>query len=107
MRPDQIAKLPGYDLDMHRNREEARALMRKLGYGPGNRLKVKVTTRDWSKYRDCSARSSPRRYRQDFAIGNEFAANLLHDAYCFMSCPTHATASRKCENSIGADPGQQ
>ena len=26
--------------------------MRKLGYGPDNRLKVKVTTRDWSMYRD-------------------------------------------------------
>jgi len=26
--------------------------MRKLGYGPDNRLKVKVTTRDWSLYRD-------------------------------------------------------
>jgi peptide/nickel transport system substrate-binding protein len=37
---------------VHKNREEARALMRKLGYGPDNRLKVKVTTRDWSLYRD-------------------------------------------------------
>jgi len=52
MPPDQIAKLPGYGLDVHKNREEARALMRKLGYGPDNRLKVKVTTRDWSQYRD-------------------------------------------------------
>jgi hypothetical protein len=26
--------------------------MRKLGYGPDNRLKIKVTTRDWSLYRD-------------------------------------------------------
>src|SRR5258705_1264860 len=52
MPPDQIAKLPGYGLDVHKNREEARALMRKLGYGPDNRLKVKVTTRDWAVYRD-------------------------------------------------------
>jgi peptide/nickel transport system substrate-binding protein len=52
MPPDQIAKLPGYGLDVPKNREEARALMRKLGYGPDNRLKVKVTTRDWSWYRD-------------------------------------------------------
>jgi len=54
-----------------------------------------------------SARSSTRRYRQDLAVANEIAANLLQDAHCFMSCPTHATTSRKCENSIGADPGQQ
>jgi peptide/nickel transport system substrate-binding protein len=52
MPADQIAKLPGYGLDVQKNREEARALMRKLGYGPDNRLKVKVTTRDWSLYRD-------------------------------------------------------
>jgi hypothetical protein len=25
--------------------------VRKLGYGPDNRLKIKVTTRDWSQYR--------------------------------------------------------
>ena len=52
MPPDQIAKLPGYGLDVHKNREEARALVRKLGYGSDNRLKIKVTTRDWSLYRD-------------------------------------------------------
>ncbi len=52
MPADQIASLPGYGLDVHNNREEARELVRKLGYGPGNRLKIKVTTRDWSTYRD-------------------------------------------------------
>ncbi len=52
MPPDQIAKLPSYGLDVHKSREEARALMRKLGYGPDNRLRVKVTTRDLSLYRD-------------------------------------------------------
>src|SRR6516165_2562797 len=34
MPPEQIAELPGYGLDVHKNREEARALVRKLGYGP-------------------------------------------------------------------------
>jgi peptide/nickel transport system substrate-binding protein len=52
MPKDEIAKLPGYGLDVDKNRDEARALMRKLGYGPDNRLKVKVTTRDWFIYRD-------------------------------------------------------
>jgi peptide/nickel transport system substrate-binding protein len=52
MPQDEIAKLPGYGLDVQKNREEARALVRKLGYGPANRLKIKVTTRDWSLYRD-------------------------------------------------------
>src|SRR5262244_724695 len=35
-----------------RTGKRARALVRKLGYGPDNRLKIKVTTRDWSVYRD-------------------------------------------------------
>jgi peptide/nickel transport system substrate-binding protein len=52
MPPEQIADLPGYGLDVQKNREEALALVRKLGYGPDNRLKVEVTTRDWSLYRD-------------------------------------------------------
>jgi peptide/nickel transport system substrate-binding protein len=52
MPPEEIAKLPGYGPDVHKNREEARQLMHKLGYGPDNRLKIKVTTRDWSIYRD-------------------------------------------------------
>ena len=50
--PGPDAKLPGYGPDVQKNREEARAIMRKLGYGPDNRLKIKVTTRDWSLYRD-------------------------------------------------------
>jgi peptide/nickel transport system substrate-binding protein len=52
MPPDQAAKLPGYDPDVHKSREEARQIMQKLGYGPDHTLKIKVTTRDWSIYRD-------------------------------------------------------
>ena len=52
MPPDQVAKLPGYDPDVHKSREEARAIMRKLGYGPDKRLAIKVTTRDWSIFKD-------------------------------------------------------
>ncbi len=52
MPANQIAKLPGYDPDVDKSREEARRLIQKFGYGPDNRLKIKVTTRDWSIYRD-------------------------------------------------------
>jgi peptide/nickel transport system substrate-binding protein len=34
------------------NRAEARQIMQKLGYGPDNRLKIKVSTRDVPPYRD-------------------------------------------------------
>jgi len=52
MPADQVAKLPGYDPDVPKSREEARQIMQKLGYGPDHRLAIKVTTRDWSMYRD-------------------------------------------------------
>jgi len=38
MPPDIQNTLPGYDPDVQKNRSEARAIMRKLGYGPENRL---------------------------------------------------------------------
>ena len=50
--PDQLKDLPGYDPDVQKNRQQARAIMEKLGYGSANRLKVKLTTRDLQLYRD-------------------------------------------------------
>jgi peptide/nickel transport system substrate-binding protein len=50
--PEELAKLPGYNPDVAKNREEARQIMRKFGYGPDNRLHVKVTTREIPLYRD-------------------------------------------------------
>src|SRR4030081_2249529 len=46
--PDMLKELPGYGSDVKANRQQGRALMEKLGYGPGKRLKVKLTTRDLS-----------------------------------------------------------
>jgi peptide/nickel transport system substrate-binding protein len=48
---EEIDRLPGYDPDVQKNRAEARRIMAKLGY-PDHRLQTKVTTRDWSIYRD-------------------------------------------------------
>jgi peptide/nickel transport system substrate-binding protein len=51
--PLQMLKtLPGYDLDVKKNREQAHAIMQKLGYGPDKHLKVKVATRNIPVYRD-------------------------------------------------------
>lgn len=47
-----LESLPGYHPNIQKNREEARALMRKNGYGPENRLKLKVFTRDIPTFRD-------------------------------------------------------
>src|SRR5260221_7703470 len=46
MPPEMLQTLPGYDPDVAKNREEARAIMKKLGYGPDKRLEVKVSTRN-------------------------------------------------------------
>ena len=50
--PEKLAGLPGYGDDVGKNREEARAILRRLGYGPDNRLSVKVSVRNLSVYRD-------------------------------------------------------
>jgi peptide/nickel transport system substrate-binding protein len=47
-----LQSVAGYNPDVKANREKARALMRKEGYGPDNRLKVEVSTRNIAIYRD-------------------------------------------------------
>ena len=47
-----LRDMVGYNPDVAKNRAEARAIMEKLGYGPANRLKVKVSTRNIPAYRD-------------------------------------------------------
>ena len=44
--------MPGYGANTEKNRAEARKIMEGLGYGPGKTLKVKVSTRNISIYRD-------------------------------------------------------
>jgi IS5 family transposase len=41
-----LTTLPGYGPDIAKNREEARNIMQKAGYGPDNRLPVKVSVRN-------------------------------------------------------------
>jgi peptide/nickel transport system substrate-binding protein len=52
MPPDLLKELPGYDPDVQKNRMQARHIMEKRGYGPDNRLKIKVSTRDLPVFRD-------------------------------------------------------
>jgi peptide/nickel transport system substrate-binding protein len=49
--PDQLKDVIGYG-DVNKDREEARAIMKKLGYGPDKPLKIKVSTRNLATYRD-------------------------------------------------------
>jgi peptide/nickel transport system substrate-binding protein len=47
-------ELPGYDPDVARSREKARAIMAAHGYGPDKRIKLKLSTRNLPTYRDAS-----------------------------------------------------
>ena len=49
---EQLEKVAGYGADVEKNREQARAIMQKLGYGPDKRMKLKVSTRNIAIYRD-------------------------------------------------------
>jgi peptide/nickel transport system substrate-binding protein len=50
--PDMLAQVPGYGPDVNKNRDEARAIMKKLGYGPDKHLPLKISTRGISLYKD-------------------------------------------------------
>lgn len=52
MSKKMVMALPNYGGDLASRRDEARKVMESLGYGPGKRLKVKVSTRDFQNFRD-------------------------------------------------------
>src|SRR3982074_1058429 len=52
MPKEMLESIPGYGPDIAANREEARKLMAKAGYGPDKRLQVKVATRNIPIYRN-------------------------------------------------------
>ena len=52
MPPDRLKELRGYDPDVDKNRAQARQIMENLGYGTDRKLKIKISTRDISYYRD-------------------------------------------------------
>src|SRR5205823_3039828 len=55
MPAERLESLPGYGGDTVKNREEAKAIMQKLGYGPDKRPPVKISTRNLAVYRDPAA----------------------------------------------------
>jgi peptide/nickel transport system substrate-binding protein len=100
MPPEILQTLPGYDPDVAKNRAEARNIMKKLGYGPDNRLKIKVSTRDTPFYRDPAVilidqlkevyidgeletidttSWYPKVMRKDYTVGSNLTGNALDD----------------------------
>jgi len=87
---EMLATLPGYGPDIGKNREEARKIMERAGYGPDKKLAVKVSVRNTPPFRDPavilidqlrqvyidaeletveSATWFPKVYRKDYKIG--------------------------------------
>ena len=52
MSPEFLQTVAGYSPDVEKSRETGRRIMRELGYGPQNTLKIKVSTRNIPSYRD-------------------------------------------------------
>ncbi len=95
-----LETLPGYDLDVPKNRAEARRIMEHLGYGPDKRLEIKVSARNTPQYRDPAvilidqlkeiyftgelepidtAQWYPKIARKDFTVGLSLTVNGLDD----------------------------
>ena len=125
MPPDLMRKLPGYDPDIARNRAEARALMEKAGYGAANRLKLKVSTRNISVYRDPAVilidqlkkiyidaelepvdttAWFPKIRRRDYSIGANLSGNGIDDPdqsfYELYSCDSENNNDGYCNRDI-------
>ncbi len=99
--PEELLKrLPGYDPDVQKSRAEAREIMHKLGYGPDNRLALKVSTRNIPPFRDPAvilidqlkdvfidgeleivetALWYPKMYRKDYKIGLNLTGGGVDD----------------------------
>jgi peptide/nickel transport system substrate-binding protein len=52
MPTEMLRTVPGYDPDVKKNRDQAREIMAKLGYGPDKHLAIKVSTRNIPIFRD-------------------------------------------------------
>src|SRR5690348_15850638 len=52
MPPEMYESVTGYGPDVAKNREKARELMKKAGYGPDKHLQLKVSARGISLYKD-------------------------------------------------------
>jgi len=123
--PDMLEQLPGYDPDVQKNRAEAQEIMRKLGYGPDRRLKVKVTARNIPTLRDPAviladqlkeiyidgeldivetANWFPKLARKDFQVGFVFIPGGVDDPdqqfYENYACGSERNYSGYCNREI-------
>ncbi|MEI7713530.1 MAG: ABC transporter substrate-binding protein, partial [Rhodospirillales bacterium] len=125
MPPETMRQLPGYDPDIAKNRAEGRAIMERLGFGPNNRLRIKVSARDNAAYRDPAvllidhlreiyidadldpidtAMWYPKVNRKDYTIGLNLTGNGLDDPdqafYENYTCGSESNYDGYCNPAI-------
>ncbi|MBI5262969.1 MAG: ABC transporter substrate-binding protein [Bradyrhizobium sp.] len=125
MPKEMLETVPGYGPDVNANREEARKLMQKAGYGPDKRLAVKISTRNISIYRDPAvilidqlksiyidgeldvvetANWFPKVARKDFTLGLNLTGNAVDDPdqsfFENYSCGSERNYTNYCNKEI-------
>ena len=125
MPKDMLESIPGYGPDINANREEARKLMQKAGYGPDKHLAVKVSTRNIPVYRDPAvilidqlksiyidgeldvvetANWFSKVARKDYALGLNLTGNAVDDPdqsfYENYSCHSERNYTNYCNPAI-------
>jgi len=125
MPKEMMEQIPGYGPDVNANREEARKLMQKAGYGPDKHLAVKVSTRNIAVYRDPAvilidqlksiyidaeldvvetANWFPKVARKDYALGLNLTGNAVDDPdqsfYENYSCGSERNYTNYCNKDI-------
>jgi peptide/nickel transport system substrate-binding protein len=125
MPKEMLESIPGYGPDVNANREEARKLMVKAGYGPDKHLAVKVSTRNIGEYRDPAvilidqlksiyidgeldvvdtAQWFPKVARKDYMLGLNLTGNAVDDPdqsfYENYSCGSERNYTNYCNKEI-------
>ena len=125
MPKEMLESIPGYGPDINANREAARKLMEKAGYGPDKHLAVKVSTRNIAVYRDPAvilidqlksiyvdaeldvvetANWFSKVARKDYALGLNLTGNAVDDPdqsfYENYSCNSERNYTNYCNKDI-------
>src|SRR5258708_6990307 len=125
MPKEMMESIPGYGPDINANREEARKLMQKAGYGPDKHLQIKISTRNIPIYRDPAvilidqlktiyidaelevvdtAQWFPKVARKDYTLGLNLTGNAVdcpdQSFYENYSCGSERNYTNYCNKDI-------
>ena len=120
-----LEQIPGYGPDINANREEAKKLMQKAGYGPDKHLPIKVSTRNIPVYRDPAvilidqlksiyidaeldvvdtAQWFPKIARKDYSLGLNLTGNAVDEPdqsfYENYACGSERNYTNYCNKDI-------